>query len=163
MSLTLYDITIPPFIKNLTTLSKLLSIGEKHAGPDGLQTLLDSRLIADMKPLTYQIQRISDTAKFLAIRVGGVESEPWADEEKTFEDLHARIDKTIKFLEKLGGKFPEGVEEKEVELMGQKLKGKDYIINFVVPNFYFHYTTAYALMRKEGVPLGKQAYLGRGI
>jgi hypothetical protein len=161
MSLTLYDVTVPSFIQNLKTLSKLLALGEKHVGPDKVQTLLDSRLIADMQPLIYQIQRVSDTSKFLAVRLGGLESEPWADDEKTFEDLYARIDKTIKFLEKLDGKFLEGAAEKEVEVSGMKVPGKTYVLKFAVPNFYFHYTTAYALLRKEGVPVGKRAYLGQ--
>lgn len=163
MSLSLYEVTVPSFIQHLTTLDKLLTLGEKHVGPDGLQTLLDSRLIADMKPLVYQIQRISDTAKLFAVRLGGLESDAWADDETTFPQLHARLQKTIKFLEKLDGKLAEGALEKEVSFFTYKYSGKDYALKFAVPNFYFHYTTAYALLRKEGVPVGKQNYLGQNL
>ncbi|EPE36961.1 hypothetical protein GLAREA_09124 [Glarea lozoyensis ATCC 20868] len=161
MSVSLYEATVPGFIQHLNTLDRLLTKGENHVGEDGHQKLLDARLIEDMKPLTYQIQRLSDTSKFLAVRAGGIESEPWVDDETTFPQLHARIQKTIKFLEKLDGKFPEDVATKEVDFSGRTMPGKDYILRFVIPNFFFHYVTAYGLLRKEGVPVGKLDYLGQ--
>jgi len=155
---SLYDTTIPPFIRNLKTLSSLLKKGLQHTSNEE-STLLASRLIEDMKPLPYQIQRISDTAKGVAVRVAKVPTEAWADDETTFEQLQARIAKTIAFLEKIDPKSMDG-EDEMVEFFGTQLKAKDYVLNVAVPNFYFHYVTAYGLLRKEGVPIGKQDYLG---
>jgi hypothetical protein len=158
MALSLYEITIPAFLKDLQILSKLLKKGESHvSSPD---TLLGARLIADMEPLTYQIQRVSDTAKGVAVRVGKAAPVAMEDNEKTFAELQARIQKTIEVLENLDPKSMDGKEDDEVEVAGRKVKARDYITGFAIPNFYFHYVTTYALLRKEGVPIGKKDYLG---
>ena len=159
MSLSLYDITIPTFIRNLKIISSLMTKALAHTSNDE-NPLLASRLIADMQPFPYQIQRISDTAKGLAVRVAKVPTEAWADDETTFEQLQARIAKTIAFLEKVDPKSMEGVDDEEVTFSGRTMSAKDYILNAAIPNFYFHFVTAYGLLRKEGVPVGKQDYLG---
>lgn len=159
MSLSLYDVTIPPFIRNLKTLSSLLTKALAHTASNETP-LLESRLIADMQPLPYQIQRVSDTAKGVAVRVAKVTPEAWADDEKTFEELQARIAKTIAFLEKVDPKSMDGMDDEEVSFSGRTLKARDYVLHAAVPNFYFHFVTAYGLLRKEGVPIGKQDYLG---
>lgn len=164
MAITLYEITIPVFIAKFKTLKALLEKGQAYPDKDD-QTLISSRLISDMGDLIYQIQRASDTAKGLAVRMGGAENEAFEDNEKTFADAYERIDKTIKFLEKVDEKAINDKEDKEVVMKRQKgdrvfPTGKDYALQFAIPNFYFHITTAYALLRKEGVPVGKLDFLG---
>jgi len=159
---SLYEISVPSFISNLKILSSLLEKG-LAAGKESV--LLETKLIADMRGLVYQIQRVSDTAKGLAVRVGGIENVVWEDNETTFPDMQERIKKTIDFLEGVDPKSFEGKEDAEVVMKTQsgerKFKGQDYVIKFAIPNFYFHFVTAYALLRKEGVPIGKSDYLGR--
>ncbi|KAF8859013.1 hypothetical protein BDZ45DRAFT_673578 [Acephala macrosclerotiorum] len=169
MTISLYEITIPVFIKHLKTLSKLLQKGVAFTKEDGAkiseEKLVESRLIEDMGNLIYQIQRVSDTSKGLAQRIGGIEPVELKDEEKTFPDLFERIQKTIEALETVKKEDLDAAEEKEVVLTTRsgeiKFTGKNYAINFAIPNFYFHFVTAYALLRKEGVQVGKGDYLGR--
>jgi hypothetical protein len=161
--LSLYDITIPPFIRQLKMLSTILEKGQaKFAGNES--TLIESRLIADMGPLTYQIQRVSDTAKGVAVRLGKMEPEAWADDEKTFPELQERLRKTIAFLEKVDPRSMDGMEEKEIVMrlggVERRWTGSGYALKFAIPNFYFHSVTTYALLRKEGVDVGKEDYLG---
>lgn len=159
MPLSLYDVTIPPFIRSLKALSAFLEKGRLHASSDET-ALLDSRLIADMAALPYQIQRISDTARFCAVRVAKAEPVPMEDNEKTFADLQERIAKTIQVLEKLDPKCMDGMEEEKVTMRDREFTAKNYVLGFAVPNFYFHLSIAYAILRKEGVPIGKLDYLG---
>jgi len=163
MTLSLYDITIPPFIRGLNTLSSILEKARLHASGNEA-SLLESRLIADMAALPYQIQRISDTAKGCAVRVGKAEPVAMEDNETTFPELQARIAKTIEVLEKLDPKSMDGMEDAEVVMPSRggdrKFTGKSYVQGFAIPNFYFHLCMAYAILRKEGVPLGKLDYLG---
>ncbi len=161
---TLYELSIPVFIKNLKTLSKLLEAGNKHVSGQ-TETLLNARLIEDMKPLPYQIQRVSDTAKLFAQRVAKITPVPMDDTEKTFPDLQERIAKTIKVLESVKPEDINDKEDTEVTLktrFGDKVyTSKSYLLEFALPNFFFHVVTAYALLRKEGVPVGKEDFLDR--
>jgi hypothetical protein len=117
-----------------------------------------------MHPLTAQIQRASDSAKGLAVRIGGVENAAFADEEQTLADLKARIAKTIAFLKATPREGFDGKEEAQVELPTPNrtllFSGRDYVLGFALPNFFFHVTTAYALLRQAGVPIGKMDFLG---
>ncbi|KFY08189.1 hypothetical protein V492_06449 [Pseudogymnoascus sp. VKM F-4246] len=164
MSLSLYQVSVAPFTAELKIVSKLLTKGLEHFKGDESK-LIDARIIEDMQPLTYQIQRVSDTAKGLAVRMGKVEPVAMADEEKTFPELQERIAKTIAVLESVDPKSFEGIEDKEVVLVTrsgeQKFTGLSYVNTFAIPNFYFHTCMVYAILRKEGVPVGKQDYLGR--
>ena len=161
MSLSLYDITIPVFIRNLRTLSTLLEKGRDHASTHSSEAaLIEGRLFADMGNLSYQIQRVSDTCKGCAVRVAQATPEVFEDTETTFPELQERIKKTIAFLEKVDPKAMDGREEAEVEVAGRKLKGTDFVLGFAIPNFYFHMVTAYGILRKEGVPVGKKDYFG---
>ncbi|MEB2843835.1 DUF1993 family protein [Rhizobiales bacterium RZME27] len=166
MSLSLYDVTLPAFIRSFENLSAILKKGEAFADEKGLEhkTLLEARLIEDMGPLTAQIQRASDTAKFVAVRVAGIDNVPMADEEVTFADLHARIEKTVEILKAVEASAMDGKDEIEVVLKtgsGSKtFTARDYVLGFAIPNFYFHVTTAYAILRHKGVPIGKMDYLG---
>ena len=163
---TLYDISIPPMIRSLTSMAAFLEKGRAWAVEQGVAEadLTDARLYPDMGPLTAQIQRASDAAKGVAVRIGEVENVPFPDEEVTFDDLAARIAKTIAFLKTAEAKDFEGKGKAEVVLKfpngEMKFTGHDYIIGFALPNFYFHVTTAYAILRMKGVPVGKMDFLG---
>lgn len=126
--------------------------------------LLEARLIDDMAALPFQIQRVSDITKNAASRVSGVEGVAMADDETTFEQLQARIQKTIDYLKTVPEDSMDGKEDVEIVLKPPgrewRFTGKSYLTEFALPNFYFHVTTAYDLLRHKGVPLGKSDYLG---
>lgn len=165
MPINLYQVSIPMLIHGLNTLSTLLDKAEQHAEAHQLdhQQLLSARLYEDMFPLTGQIQRASDTAKATASRLSGVAAPAFADEEASFDDLQARINKTIVFLEAIPADAINGQEERPVTM---KLRGEDhtmtaqqYLTGFGLPNFLFHVTTAYGILRNQGVKLGKMDFL----
>lgn len=161
MPLTLYEISIPVFITNLKNLSKFLEKGRLHASSNE-SALIEAKLIADMGGLPYQIQRVSDTAKGVAVRAGGVAPVSLPDNETTFPQLQERIQKTIDILEGIKEETMNASEEKEIVLPREiKLTGKEYLLKFAIPNFFFHVCMAYAILRKEGVDVGKNDYLGR--
>ena len=162
MPFTLYDVSIPLFIRNLRVLQKLLEKGQA-SGKEA--TLVESRLIADMFPLTFQVECTCDSAKFQAMRVGGLEDPIIEGKEKTFPGLNERIAKTIAFLETVKPESFEGKEDQEVRTIqrngvGVTLNGEQYTFEFSIPNFFFHLSMTYALLRKEGVDIGKNDYLG---
>lgn len=166
MALSLYDASIPLFLRGFDTLSAILEKGRAFADETGIahSDLLEARLIEDMAPLTAQIQRCSDTAKNTAVRVGQVASVAMPDTETSFDDLQARIAATVAFLKAVPAESFEGREDATVTLQTPKgdvpFVARDYVLGFVLPNFYFHLTTAYALLRAKGVPIGKLDYLG---
>jgi len=125
--------------------------------------VLEHRLAPDMKGLAYQVQSCSNTCKFLATRVAGMEVEVFPDDETTFEQLGERIDKTIKVLEAIDPKKMDGMEDKDVIMnipYGTfKFTGYTYVSEFVIPNFHFHLSTAYCILRQLGVPLEATDYL----
>lgn len=159
MSVSMYQASVPPLLRGLAVLSAVLKKGEEHTA-----TLVDARLAPDMLTLIGQVQRASDTSKGCGARLAGIEAPSMADTEKTFADLQARIAKTADFLKSLKPGEIDGAEDKPIVLKtGEStfnLAGRAYLFNFVLPNFYFHVTTAYAILRNNGVPLGKMDYLG---
>ncbi|MBY8978457.1 DUF1993 domain-containing protein, partial [Rhodobacteraceae bacterium NNCM2] len=163
MALTLYDISIVPFIKSLKTLTKLLEKGQAHFEDES--KIINAKLVDDMGDLIFQVQRVSDSAKGLAVRVGGAENVALPDNETDFAGLYKRINSTIEILESLPSTCTDGKEDSEVVLQlpsgDLKFTAKDYVLNFATPNFYFHVVTAYDILRKEGVPVGKFDFLGR--
>ncbi|KXF79483.1 hypothetical protein ATN84_01990 [Paramesorhizobium deserti] len=167
MSLSLYDVSVPVFLRAFANLTEILEKGRAFADEKAMPhaELLEARLFPDMAPLTAQIQRASDTAKFVPVRVGGVENVAMEDDEASFDDLQARIAKTVAFLKAVPADAMDGREAAEVELRtGQGAKtftARDYVLGFAIPNFFFHVTTAYALLRHKGVPIGKMDYIGR--
>lgn len=167
MSLTLYDISVPVFLRGFSNLAEILKKGEAFADEKGVahQELLQARLYEDMLPLTGQIQRASDSAKFVPVRIGGVENLPMADEEASFADLHARIAKTVEFLKRVDPASMANKEDVEVVIKTRNgattFNGRSYLLNFALPNFFFHVTTAYAILRHKGVPVGKMDFIGR--
>jgi hypothetical protein len=150
----------------LTNLDNVLKKAEADAETRKIDpsVLVSGRLAPDMLPLTRQVQILTDTVKGAAGRLAGQEPPKWADEEKTFGDLHARIGKAIAYLKTFKPTSFDGAETRDIELKFPNatlnFKGLDYFLNFVVPNFYFHYTTAYAILRHNGVPVGKGDFLG---
>ena len=166
MSFGMYRASVPAFAKTLKILSTILDKAEAYAAERKIEpdVLLNWRLAPDMFPLTRQIQLVSDSAKGAAARLAGVEVPKFADEEKTFAELKARIAKTVKFVEGFAPKDIDGSETRDITLTvgGQSLhfKGEPYLVHFVLPNFYFHATTAYAILRRCGVDIGKRDFLG---
>jgi hypothetical protein len=164
--LSLYDVSVPVFIRALENLDHLLDKGAAHFAETGRaeSELAGARLIADMHPLTAQIQRASDTAKGVVTRIGGAENVAMPDEEVTIADLKARIAKTIAVLKSADRAGFDGKEDATVEVRTPNrtmvFTGKSFVLEFAIPNFFFHVATAYALLRKEGVPVGKMDYLG---
>ena len=165
MTLSMYQASVPVFVRQLTALSKILdkAIEQTAAGTLDAATLLSARLAPDMFALPRQIQIATDGAKGSA-RLAGIEIPAFADEEVTFDDLKQRIAKTIAFLQTITPEQIDGSEERVINLKaGQRemtFSGQDFLLGFVLPNFFFHVTVAYSLLRHGGVTIGKLDYLG---
>ena len=166
MSFTIYESTIPPMTAMLRNLSKILDKAAAQAKDKGipLSALLEARLAPDMHPFPRQIQIASDTAKGCAARLAGIEAPSMADTESTFDELQARIAKTVAFLESVKKEQLFGAEDRTVTLKfpngEMNFSGRDYATLFAMPNFYFHVTVAYGLLRHKGIEIGKRDYLG---
>lgn len=166
MATDLYDLTVPAFIRGLRNLSAILEKAAAHAEEKGIDplTLTSARLIDDMAPLTAQVQFASDSAKGAIIRIGELDPLPMPDTEQSFAELQERIAKTIAFLESVPRERIDGREDAQVVLKTPRgdfpFTGRSHALGFALPNFYFHVTTAYALLRQAGVPIGKLDYLG---
>ena len=160
MSYSIYDASIPPLIHMLGGLSSILAKGEAQGGIDPNE----ARLAPDMLPLKNQVYIATDGAKGCGARLAGIEIPKYEDTEVTFADLKKRTDKTIAFLKSLDAKSFAGAENKQIVLKFPsttlEFNGADYVGRFVLPNVYFHITTAYGILRNKGVPLGKSDYLG---
>jgi uncharacterized protein len=167
MSLSMYQASVPVFLRGLTNLREILRKARNHAEAKKIEpaVLLSSRLYPDMHPLTRQVQIASDAAKFCAARLAGAQPPSFDDTEATFDELEARIDKTIAYVSEIPAARIDGSEERLVKLKLPsgtiELKGTAYLLGFALPNFYFHVTTAYGILRHNGVELGKLDYLGQ--
>ncbi len=166
MTLSMYQASIPAFTQVLTALSGVLDKAEAHATAKKIDpaVLLATRLSPDMFPLSRQVQIACDFAKGTAARLSGVENPAYADTETSFADLRARIAKTVGFLGSVLAATIDGTEDKDITMkvgpQEMHFKGQPYLVNFALPNFYFHATTAYAILRANGVELGKGDFLG---
>ena len=166
MSISMHKASAPVFLRMLGNLDALLEKAEKYAKDRGFDPnlLVTARLAPDMRPLSAQIQFASDTSKFAIARLSGGTSPSMADTETTIAELRERIAKTVDYIKSVPASAVDGSEEREIVLKfpnGQmKFAGLDYLTGFVLPNFLFHVTTAYAILRHNGVPLGKQDFLG---
>jgi len=162
----MYKASVPVVLNALTNLKAILGKAEAWAAEKGVKetTVLNARLALDMLPFSKQIQLVSDTAKGVAARLGGVENPSYADDEATFAELHERLQKTIDFIRSVDAKGFEGAETREVVLKfpsrTMEFTGLSYLTGFAIPNLFFHVTTAYAILRHSGVPLGKSDFLG---
>jgi len=166
MSLSIHQLSVGAFTRMLSNLGAILEKAKAHALEQKIEETVytSARLAPDMLPLTRQVQILTDQVKGCASRLAGQEPPKWADDEKTFADLHARVAKTIAHLKTFKPEQFEGAEKRAIEIKFPNatfnFTGKDYLLNFVTPNFYFHYTTAYAILRHNGVPIGKGDFLG---
>ena len=162
----MYDASVPVLIRGLGNLSALLEKGLASAEARKIDpaVLVSARLAPDMHPLKNQVQIASDSAKGAASRLAGVDNPSWPDTETTFPELQARIKQTIDYLQTFKPEQFEGSETRTVTLPSpggdMKFTGQEFLFGFVLPNFFFHVTTAHAILRHNGVPIGKMDYLG---
>jgi hypothetical protein len=162
----MYQASIPVFVRMLNNLSALLGKAEAFAEAKKIDStvLVQSRLAPDMFPLARQVQIATDGVKGCAARLAGVEVPSFPDTETTLPELRARIVKTIAFVESITAVQVNGSEERAITLkIGPReinFKGQTYLLDFVLPNLYFHITTTYAILRHNGVEVGKADFLG---
>lgn len=166
MTISMYEASVPVFAARLKALSNVLAAAEKNALDRKIdpQVFLTSRLAPDMYALTRQVQIATDHAKGAPSRLAGREVPKYEDNETSFADLEARIAKTIAYLETFSPADFDGSDDKMIELkLGGRettLSGLQYLLHLAMPNFYFHITTAYDILRHNGVPLGKATFIG---
>ena len=167
MPLSMYQASVPVFTQILGALGNVLSKTEAHAAAKkiDLAVLLGCRLAPDMFPLSRQLHIVCDFAKSATARLAGVEVPSWTDDEKTFAEFDARVRKTITYVQGFSRSEIDGSEEREIVLKmrdaTRTFKGQAYLLHFVLPNFFFHATTAYDILRHNGVELGKRDFLGQ--
>ena len=166
MSSIMYDFSIPMFIKNLNILSDILLKAEKDAEKRKIDKLIfiNARLYPDMFPLVKQIQIGTDMVKLGIGRLADVKAPSFEDNEITFSDLQKRIKKTISFLNKIKANQMDGSESKKIEFEIRKnnfkfKNGQIYLQEWIIPHFFFHMTTTYAILRTNGVKLGKRNFV----
>jgi len=166
MSITMHSASVPIFVRMLANVNTWLDKAEAHAAAKKFDTsvYLNTRLAPDMLPFTKQIQIACDTVKFCVARLAGVDSPKFEDNETTLAELRERISATIAYAKSVPAAQIDGSEEKDITLPRRDgpiiMKGEAYLKHFVLPNFFFHLTTAYALLRHSGVEVGKMDYLG---
>ena len=166
MSLSMYQASAPVFLKGLKAAVAILTKAKAHTEGRKIdeQAFIQSRLYPDMLAFPRQIQIAADTAKFAVSRLAGVDAPSFPDDETTFDALIDRLNKTIAFIETVPADKVEGTEDKEITLVrgGNPVvfKGQAYLLEQALPNFYFHLTVTYALLRQGGVEIGKLDFLG---
>jgi hypothetical protein len=166
MSISVYDQSIARMSHMLQNLDNIVSKAEAYADANDIEpsALLQARLFPTMRNFIFQVQVATDLAKGCAARLAGADIPKWSDDEETFADVHARIDKSRDFLATFEPEQFEGCETRELELkFGShtvKFTGQSYLLGFVLPNFYFHMTTAYNLLRHNGLDLSKRDFNG---
>jgi len=163
--MSLYSASVPQITKMLQNLDRWLASAEENAKKRSFDpnVLLASRLAPDQYPLVRQVQAACDAAKFAAARLSGKAPPAHPDTEATMDELHARIRAVVEYLGTFTAADFEGAEARDVVLPfmpGKGMKGEDYLTEMALPNFYFHVNMAYAILRHNGVPLGKVDYIG---
>ena len=167
MKISMYQTSIPTFVRVLNNLAAILEKGAAHAEARKIDptVLLNARLFPDMFPLTRQVQLVTDTANGGAARLAGTEVPVYDNNETSFPELITRIRKTVAQLEAFKPEQLDGTEDKTVtwqtRTSTRSMQGLPYLLNHVFPNLFFHTTTAYDILRHNGVELGKMDYLGR--
>lgn len=166
MTISMYQASAPRFVNILGNLSNILDKTQAHIDTKKLSdaSLTGFRLFPDMLPLTTQVQIACDTAKGVVARLAGVDIPAYEDNEKTIAELKARVAKTIAFIQTITAAQIDGTEDKDiVTKRGEKethYKGMQFLLGHAIPNFYFHITTTYAMLRHNGVEIGKRDFLG---
>jgi hypothetical protein len=168
MTLSMYGASVPVLSSMLSALSHVLTKAEADATTRKIDpsVLLNDRLAPDMFPLKKQVQVATDFAKSITSRLAGTDIPAWPDSEESFAELQARIAKALEFIGSFTPGQIDGSEAKTITLQMRagemSFAGQDYLLGFALPNFYFHVTTAYNILRHNGVPLGKADFFGRG-
>ena len=166
MTISMYQASVPRIINMLGNLSRIIEKAQAHADAKKIDpaAIIDFRLYPDMFSLCRQVQIATDTAKSVVARLAGADIPAYEDNERSFDDLKARIAKTIAFVETFTPAQIDGTEDKDiVTKRGDKethYKGMQFLLNHAMPNVYFHVTTAYNILRHNGVEIGKRDYLG---
>jgi uncharacterized protein len=166
MAISMYQASVPAFLQMLHSLSAILDKAEAFAAERKIDpaVLLGYRLAPDMFALARQVQISTDHAKGCCARLAGVEVPKYADDETSFADLRARIARTIEFVQGFRPEEIDGSEERDITITAGsrelRFNGQQYLVHFVLPNFYFHVTTAYDVLRHCGVPIGKRDFIG---
>jgi len=166
MTFSVYELSIPSLLRGLTNLSAILDKAAAYAEAKKFDSavFLQERLAPDMLPFVKQVQIVCDTAKGAAARLANIDNPKHEDNETSFAELSARIHKTLEFVKSVTPAQLEGAETREILLKFPtntlKFTGLGYLTHFVLPNFYFHISIAYALLRRNGVDLAKRDYLG---
>lgn len=167
MKISMYQASVPTFIQMLNNLSAILEKAAAHAEAKHIDpaVLINARLYPDMYPLVRQVQIATDNAKGSVARLAGEEPPKYEDNETSFPELIARIRKTTEYLAAFKPEQIDGSEEKTVVLKfrhsSRSFTGLPYLLNYVLPTIYFHITTAYGILRHNGVEIGKRDYLGK--
>ena len=167
MTLSMHAASVPVFKQMLASLGDVLSKAEAHATDRKIDhnALLQARLFPDMFPLVRQVQIACDFAKSVPARLAGAEVPAYEDSEQTFAELQARIAKTLEFIEGLDVAAFDGSEQRQIVLRPgtpkeRAIGGQAYLLNYGLPQFFFHVTTTYALLRHNGVEVGKKDFMG---
>ena len=165
MSLSMYDVTIPVLIRGLGILTEYLDRAAAFAAETKTdpQVLVNSRLAPDMLTLAGQVQRASDTSKGAIPRLTDLQAPSFADTEVTLEDLKKRVAATVAFLKTVTPTHLEGAQTRKIELkiLNAVMTGDTFVLQFLLPNFFFHIATAHDILRHNGVKIGKRDYLGQ--
>jgi hypothetical protein len=167
MSISIFETSVLCYIRQLDNFSVILKKAQLHLQNKKIEEniFINARLFADMLPFVKQVQIACDFAKASCARLAGVEIPSFADDEKTFDELLKRIKKTNDFLKTFKADHFKDSEKKQISYSAHGMDfnfiGKDYLINFALPNFYFHFITAYSILRNQGVDLGKADFIGK--
>ncbi len=166
MPLTMSELSRPAFERGLNALAVILGKAQAYVAAKKLDdaVLVQARLFPDMLPLAGQVQRASNSAKGAVARLAGTTNPSFPDTEASFADLQERVAKTLAFITSVSPDAIDGSEKRTIEIKAGRtltFEGKSYLLGFALPNFYFHVTTAYCILRHSGVDLGKMDYLGQ--
>ena len=169
MSISMYQVAVPAFLQISNSLSAVLDKAEAHAAERKIDpaVLLQYRLAPDMFPLIRQVKIATDHAKGCCARLAGVDVPKYADDETTLADLRERIARTVEFVRGFRAEQIDGSEERDISITAGsrqlQFTGEQYLLHFALPNFYFHCTTAYDILRHCGVELGKRDFMGTPV
>jgi uncharacterized protein len=166
MAISMYQVTVPTFIRMLTTMKAILGKAAAHAQAKKIDesVLVNARLYPDMLPLSKQVQIASDFARGTCARLAGSEPPSFEDNETTLAALETRVERTLEYVRTFKPEQIDGSEAREIvrPIRGEpkKFTGQNYLMQFALPNFYFHATTTYAILRHNGIEIGKSDFIG---